>query len=205
MQTPTIVATSKFNDMEIVRLKLSELELNAGQIEGLPVNPRQWSKSDIDTLAKSLTETPELFEARPIIVVPHKGKYVILGGNLRFEASRVNKAETVPAVIFPEATPIEKLKEIVIKDNGSFGQWDYDFLANEWDDLPLADWGVPAWTGGGSGVDINGLFNKDEAPSMKEKPLEVVVVIPKGLEDNEEDIRAAIVVTLEQFPGTYVK
>lgn len=190
--------------MEIVKLKLSALELNSGQIEGLPVNPRQWSKSDIDALAKSLIETPELFEARPIIVVPHKKKYVILGGNLRFEASKVNKAETVPAVIIPEETPIEKLKEIVIKDNGTFGAWDYDALANEWDDLPLGDWGVPSWNPG-EGVNIEGLFNQEQAASMKEKPLEVTVVIPKNLADNEEDIRAAIVVTLEQFPGAYVK
>jgi DNA modification methylase len=38
------------------------------------------------------------------------------------------------------------LKEIVIKDNGSFGDWDMDMLANEWDDLPLKEWGVDiAW------------------------------------------------------------
>ena len=37
---------------------------------------------------------------------------------------------------------MEKLREIIIKDNGSFGSWDYDMLANEWDDLPLSDWGV---------------------------------------------------------------
>ena len=41
---------------------------------------------------------------------------------------------------------MEKLREIVIKDNGAFGSWDYDMLANEWDDLPLSDWGVPAWS-----------------------------------------------------------
>ena len=45
----------------------------------------------------------------------------------------------------PEDTPIEKLREIVIKDNGQFGSWDYDMLANEWDDLPLCEMGVPAW------------------------------------------------------------
>lgn len=132
-------------EMEIVRLKIADLEPNAGQVEGLPINPRQWTMSDIDALAKSLKETPELFEARPVIVVPHEGKYVILGGNLRYEASRKNKAGDVPAVIFPEDTPIAKLKEIVIKDNGTFGAWDFDALANEWDDLPLTDWGVPAW------------------------------------------------------------
>lgn len=131
--------------MEIVKLKLSALEPNTGQIPGLPINPRQWTKSDVDSLARSLTETPELFEARPLLVVPHEGKFVILGGNLRYEASRKNKAETVPCTVFPEDTPIEKMKELVIKDNGSFGEWDMDALANEWDDLPLADWGVPAW------------------------------------------------------------
>lgn len=131
--------------MEIVKLPIEKLESNIGQIPELPMNPRQWTRTDIDSLAKSLRETPELFEARPIIVVPKEDKFVILGGNLRFEASRANKATEVPAVIFPEDTPVEKLKEIVIKDNGAFGQWDYDALANEWDDLPLADWGVPAW------------------------------------------------------------
>lgn len=131
--------------MEIKKLKLSELEPNAGQIPGLPMNPRQWTKSDVDKLARSLKETPELFEARPIIAFPYGGKYVILGGNMRYEASKVNKAEAVPVVVFPAATSIDKLKEVVIKDNGAFGAWDWDMLANEWDDLPLVDWGVPTW------------------------------------------------------------
>lgn len=137
--------------MEIVKLKLSELEPNAGQIPGLPTNPRQWTKSDVDKLARSLKETPELFEARPIIAFPYGGKYVILGGNMRYEASRVNKAESVPVVIMPEDTSTDKLKEIVLKDNGTFGAWDWDMLANEWDDQPLSDWGVPAWDNGARG------------------------------------------------------
>ncbi len=131
--------------MEIVHIPLAELESNIGQIPDLPMNPRQWTKTDIDQLARSLSETPELFEARPLLVVPHDGRFVILGGNLRFEASKQNKATAVPAIVFPETTPIAKLKEIVIKDNGAFGEWDFDALANEWDDLPLGDWGVPAW------------------------------------------------------------
>lgn len=131
--------------MQIVKLKLAQLAPNTGQIPGLPINPRQWTKSDVDTIAASLKETPELFEARPVLVVPHEGKYVILGGNLRYEGARVNKEKEVPAIVFPEDTPLEKMKEIVIKDNGSFGAWDYDELANNWDDLPLGDWGVPAW------------------------------------------------------------
>lgn len=133
--------------MEIVKLKVSVLEPNTGQIEGLPKNPRQWRKEDIDSLARSLKETPELFEARPLLVYPLGGKYVILGGNMRFVAARANKAKEVPVVVFPADTPIGKLKELVLKDNGSFGTWDYDELANSWDDLPLIDWGVPSWEG----------------------------------------------------------
>lgn len=127
------------------RIKLAALVQNTGQVPGLPSNPRQWTKEDIDTIARSLKETPELFEARPIIAVPFDGKYVILGGNLRYEGAKKNGDKDVPVCIIPEDTPVDKMKEIVIKDNGSFGAWDYDALANEWDDNPLGDWGIPVW------------------------------------------------------------
>lgn len=139
--------------MQIVKLKTADLAPNTGQVPGLPTNPRQWTSGDIDKIAASLRETPELFEARPVLVIPHGGKYVILGGNLRYEGARKNKEKEVPAIIFPEDTPPEKLREIVVKDNGSFGAWDYDALANEWDDQPLTDWGVPAWNTDGPSPD----------------------------------------------------
>lgn len=129
----------------IQRLPIELLQFNEGQIPGLPANPRQWTRDDVEKLARSLEETPELFEARPIIVIPYKGFYVVLGGNMRLAASRENNYTDVPCYVLPETTPLEKLKEIVIKDNSSFGAWDYDSLGNEWDDLPLTDWGVPAW------------------------------------------------------------
>lgn len=131
--------------MEITKIKCSKLVMNEGQIDGLPINPRQWKKDDIERLARSLQETPELFEMRPCIVYPLGAKYIVLGGNMRLTAARSLKLTEVPCVIVPEGTATDKLKEIVIKDNGSFGEWDYDELANAWSDLPLEDWGVPAW------------------------------------------------------------
>lgn len=131
--------------MEIVKLKIKDLQTNIGQIPDLPMNPREWTQADVDRLAASLRETPELFEARPVLVVPQGKKYVILGGNMRYEASKKNGESEIPAIIFPADTPIAKLKELVIKDNGNFGNWSFDALANEWDDLPLTDWGVPVW------------------------------------------------------------
>ena len=126
-------------------LPLSDVELNSGQIEGLQANPRQWTLEDVEKLAKSLEETPELFEMRCPIVVPNKGKYVTLGGNLRIAAARHRKETEVPCFVM-EGASIEKMREIVIKDNGSFGRWDWDSLANEWDSLPLEDWGVDVWS-----------------------------------------------------------
>lgn len=131
--------------MEIRRIRLTDLEQNKGQVEGLPSNPRQWGKGELDDLVKSIRETPELLEARGLIVWPYGEKYIILGGNMRFSALREMNEVDAPCYVMPEDTPMEKLREIVIKDNGAFGSWDYDMLANEWDDLPLSDWGVPAW------------------------------------------------------------
>lgn len=127
------------------QIKISKLHANKGQIPGLPANPRSWTKEELNKIAQSLRETPELFGMRPIIVYPIEDGYVVLGGNLRLAGAKKNKDREVPCIIVPEDTPVEKLKEIVIKDNGSFGEWDFDALANEWDDLPLTDWGVPAW------------------------------------------------------------
>ena len=59
--------------METIRIALKDLVQNTGQITGIPANPRQWTKKEIDKIAKSLRETPELFEARPIIVIPWEG------------------------------------------------------------------------------------------------------------------------------------
>lgn len=135
------------NIPEIVQVPTAKVVLNTGQVEGLPANPRQWTAGDVERLARSIAETPELFAARPILAVEHGGHYVALGGNLRLTAARKNRDRTVPVIVYPADTPLDTLRAIVIKDNGSFGQWDFDALANTWDDLPLTDWGVPAWEG----------------------------------------------------------
>lgn len=131
--------------MEIKHIKIGKVKPNKGQIEGLAANPRQWTKAEIDRIANSLAQTPELFEARPIIVYEVDGEYIALGGNLRLEGAKRLKLKEVPVIVLPQGIGVEKLREIVIKDNGSFGQWDFDALAKEWNDLPLFDWGVPEW------------------------------------------------------------
>lgn len=131
--------------METRQMKLADIQPNRGQIEGLPKNPRKWDKSDLERLKRSIQETPELLDARGLIVVEHEGKYVVLSGNMRYAAVKALGWEEVPVIIIPKSTPLRDQKEIVMKDNQTFGDWDYDELANGWGDAPLPDWGVKAW------------------------------------------------------------
>ena len=134
-------------------LKVSQLETNNGQLGWLPKNPRQWTQTDIDRTKASIQEDTDFLEDRPLLVCPGlAGKYVVFGGNLRLTAARSLKLKEVPVVVYcldeggPEQDKIrETIKRRAMKDNGSFGAWDYDSLGNEWSDLPLPEWGVPAW------------------------------------------------------------
>lgn len=54
------------------------------------------------------------------------------------------KSDTVP-VLYADTLTEEEKREFIIKDNSSFGAWDWDALANEWDAEQLDDWGVDVW------------------------------------------------------------
>lgn len=126
--------------MNSVLISISLIEANAGQVEGLPENPRKFTKKEVEKIKKSLSECPEMTDVRPLIVYPHGGRYVVIGGNLRLEGFRALGVDEVPCVVLPEDMGVEKLKEITIKDNGSFGEWDFDMLKGEWGDNPLNGW-----------------------------------------------------------------
>jgi hypothetical protein len=130
------------NNIEIVQLPVDAIDTNNGQIEGLDTNPRSWTFNDVENLAKSIEQTPALLEKRGLIVFPHNGRYVAIGGNMRLVALRMLKRETAPCIVLPEDTTIEKLKEIAIKDNGSFGTWDEQLLLEDWDGTPFDEWGI---------------------------------------------------------------
>ena len=79
---------------------------------------------------------------RELLVYPYEGKYVVIGGNMRLRACIDLGYKEVPCKVLPVETPVAKLREYTIKDNESFGQNDWDILANEWDDGELQDWGM---------------------------------------------------------------
>ena len=130
--------------IEFKRIPLDLLDPNTGQTPGVPKNPRKWSRRELENLAASMRDTPELTEARGAIVYPFQGRFVVLGGNMRLEGHRINEDKDVPCAILPEDTPADKLRQIVQKDNASFGQFDYDILRKEWLDFgyDYKSWGL---------------------------------------------------------------
>ena len=106
-------------------------------------NPRILKDDKFKKLVKSIKEFPEMLVIRPIVV---NGEGVVLGGNMRLEACKKAKLKEV-AIIRAENLTEEQQKEFVIKDNVGFGEWDWDILANEWDQEKLDDWGLefPHW------------------------------------------------------------
>lgn len=114
--------------------KLSELKK-------LPNNPRVIRNHDFEKLCKSIADNPDYFEARPLVLSDRTGELVIIAGNQRFEASKFLKLEKVPTFLLENLTE-QREKEIIIRDNVNSGNWDYDELANSWDENELEEWGL---------------------------------------------------------------
>lgn len=169
-------------------LRIADIELNKGQLDWLPKNPRQWTKDDLERTAKSIEEDPDFLEDRPLLVVAFGKKYVVFGGNLRREGCRKLGKATAPCVeYFPvTAEDYETVVRRSLKDNGSFGSWDFDELANSWDDLPLADWGVKAWPAPENPIQGEGAAGTGDTEGSKETK--------KGEEDDFDEKEDGILV-----------
>lgn len=106
-----------------------------------PENPRVIKDHKYKALVKSIKEFPKMLEIRPIVV---NSDMIILGGNMRLRACQEAGLKDIPVIIAKELTESEQ-REFTIKDNVSFGEWDWDALANDWDDTDLNDWGLDVW------------------------------------------------------------
>jgi len=96
------------------------------QIEDLrqaEYNPRSISKERLEELKKSIQSDPDFLHARPIMVNVLPERFgVIIGGNMRFLASKELGMDKVPCI--EVSLPIEKEKVWNVRDNSHHGQWD---------------------------------------------------------------------------------
>jgi len=109
---------------------LKSIHLNDGS-HGLPKNPRFIKDDRFRALCDSIRDNPEYMPARPIIV-DEAG--VILGGNMRYRACQQLKIDPLPAGWVQRVTgwSVEKKRRFIALDNKTFGEFDYDILANEY-------------------------------------------------------------------------
>lgn len=198
---------------EIRNIPVSLLEINEGQMYGLPRNPRWIRDARYEALKKSIEDAPEMLELRELLVYPlsdlegHKDKFIVIGGNMRLRACTELGFDEVPCKVLPLETPVKKLREYVIKDNESFGQNDYDILADEWDSEELQDYGMELDYIAPPTGDVDDFFS--EADSAREEAAKadntIVIEVPADHADIIDDIKEAIRVTLEEWEGCKVK
>ena len=144
-------------------------------------NPRLLKDSNWLKILNSVKESPAFMELNPIKV---DEQMLILGGNQRFRACEFLKWETVPYQVFTkamaiinnksriknglsEATYEEQCEEFIIKDNVSYGDWDYDMLANKWDSQNLDHYGVDVWQSKDDFFEVDDLENSSKAKEPK--------------------------------------
>jgi hypothetical protein len=114
----------------IKKVKITEVISN-------PNNPRLIKDDKFKKLVKSIQDFPDMLNVRPIVV---NKDMVVLGGNMRLNAIKEAGIKEINIEIVDWSE--DKQKEFIIKDNASFGEWDWSDLANNWDSEELTDWGV---------------------------------------------------------------
>ena len=101
-------------------------------------NPRYINKANFKKLINSLKEFPKMLEVRPLVLDENM---IVLGGNMRLKALIEAGFKEVLVHQVLDWTDDEK-NQFIIKDNSSFGSWDWEILANEWNMQKIVDWGV---------------------------------------------------------------
>ncbi len=147
-----------------------------------------------------------MLKLRGLMVYPlDNGNYIIIGGNMRYLAMKDLGFKNAPCIIIPKETTIEQLKAYTILDNNGFGKWDWDMLANEWEQNDLEDWGVdlPIVE---SEINMDEFFDDAENGAGKEKGEKLTVTIPDEFKDSKDDIKTLIEEALcNEYQGINVR
>lgn len=194
-------------DTKYISIEMSQLEPNEGQLDGLPANPREIKKEKLELLKENIQKYPEMLKLRGLIVYPlENGKYIIIGGNMRYQAMSELGFSNAPCIVIPKDISVEHLKAYTILDNNGFGKWDWESLANEWETSELEDWGLdlPIQE---SEINMDEFFDGVGNEDEKSKGEKLTVSIPDELAEKKDEIKSLIEAALssEDFSGIKVK
>jgi len=147
-------------------------------IKSNPNNPRLIKDEKFKKLVDSIKEFPKMLELRPIVV---NDDMIVLGGNMRLKACKEAGLKEVPVIKASDLTE-EQQRAFIIKDNVGYGEWDWDMLANEWDEKELEMWGLDVWQPENL-LDDGGELDEDYSTKIGE-----VIYEPKDTKHKVEDL-----------------
>lgn len=131
--------------------------MNINEIKPNPNNPRIIKDDKFKKLVKSIQDFPQMLELRPIVIDENN---IVLGGNMRLKACIEAGLKDVPVKQAKDLTEEQK-KEFIVKDNVGYGEWDWDDLANNWDEELLTEWGLDI-----PNFDVNGFADQNKELSL---------------------------------------
>lgn len=117
-------------------------------VEELPIscltflerNPRNITTDQMAKLQKSLKEDPDYITCRPILVALIDGDHVVYAGNQRVRAAKKLGWKKIKCHIDDDLSEY-KMQSRIIKDNKTYGFFDWEELGNTWDPNLLLDCG----------------------------------------------------------------
>ncbi len=126
-------------------------------------NPRKITKEQMQKLCDSIKSDPQFLYNRPVLVNLRDGKYIVYAGNQRVRAARQLKMKDIPCIIEKDLDE-DLVRKRVIKDNKTYGDFDFDMLANEFDidDLLEAGFSADELIGGKEVEDVGSTGEKEE-------------------------------------------
>lgn len=156
-------------------MKWIETEVKLGDLKPFEQNPRKISKEAFNRLVKSLEE--DGYHQRILM----NWDNTIVGGHQRIKALKrlgVKNSDLIKVLKPEEELNPDEFLRINIRDNGEFGNYDVDMLANFSIEIEqLIDWGVPEDLFGGmlGEEEIEELEGEDEAPEVDETNVTTVL------------------------------
>jgi hypothetical protein len=118
----------------------AEVEIKINDLKEYGRNPRRMSKDQYNNLVKSLKEDGYHNRMR----VDLDG--TIIGGHQRKKAllsAGFKKDDKIPVLMPLEKLSPEEFKRMNVQDNLSYGEYDFDMLATDFDVAELIEWGMP--------------------------------------------------------------
>ena len=112
------------------------MKVKIENIKENPNNPRTIDYFKLEELKRSIKEFPEMLDIRPIVLNKDN---VIIGGNMRFKAAKELGLKEIECEILDDE---RREMEFMVKDNLSYGEWNWTQLSDDYKGSELIDWGL---------------------------------------------------------------